>query len=116
MRNIIKLASKTGVLIGVSNEELIRASGITVFNCIPLVMTVKTKGYNSQETIYFSKPGQYLSQGYVMANQHSIIRIPLNIPYEFDDSNTTQIFQITTDSPVGLDPNNMVVELWGFKF
>lgn len=115
-RGIIKLAYKTGVLESVSNEALIFASGVTCFNSIPLVMTVKTKNYQSTETIYFSKPGMYLSAGYIMSNQDAIIRIPLNIPYEMDDSNATQIYQITTDSVVGLGPNNIVVELWGFKF
>lgn len=115
-RGIIKLASKTSVLKTVANEALVFASGITCYNSIPLVMTVKTKGYQSQDTIYFSKPGMYLSQGYIMANTNAIIRIPLNIPYEMDDSNATQIYQITTDSPWGLGPNDIVVELWGFKF
>lgn len=115
-RGIIKLASKTSVLETASNEALFFASGVTCFNSIPLVMTVKTKGYQSSDTIYFSKPGMYLSAGYIMSNQNAIIRIPLNIPYEMNDSNATQTYQITTDSPWGLGVNNIVVELWGFKF
>lgn len=110
-----KLASATGFLSASTQTDLTFESGIDITNSLPVIGIILLNTWEpTGDNMFFLVPGQYATQGIVPSTTGATLYLPFDKPFEI--TNPASKFIIGTDAMVNLGSNDMVAQVWGYKY